>query len=145
MVEDQTHIDTTTPNINSKFFHNKLSVGMYQITIAAQRVLDPRTLLGFLGPIGLFFAASSLFQVSKTKIKANLLFLVVAMILVLFTKFTFSILVLMAAWQMLALQGISFLKNSTLQKISLVLLVLTFWYFSIDWKMPQICNEIFFN
>lgn len=145
MVEEQTNIDTKTPNFNSKFFHNKISVGVYQLTLAAQKTIDPRTLLAFLGPVGLILIIFSMSQIFKTAVKVNLLIIIFASGIIIFTKSSVFILVLMAAWQLLALQGVTLLKNSNWQKITFVLLILTFWYFSIDWKMPQICNDIKFN
>lgn len=112
-------------------------------------IFNPVLIISTIGPLGMFLIFNIFLNIKK--IKNNLFYIHLAyvftssVLLVLinpkigFYNFAFS-LYTFTFW------SIKFVSKKTLLIIIfLILIVISFWYYSLDWQMKLICNEIFFN
>ena len=148
-VESQVLEDRNLQRPISRFFHNKISTGIFEVAKFYAATIDTRFLISFLGPIGLLSVIIAVVKVvksSKTRDKLWLSPFLISLILISSANPKSSFYLIAIAWYLLSTQGISFFTKSNILKIIFTLLVpVTFWYFSFDWQMNSICNEIFFN
>lgn len=149
-VEEQRSLDLNINDASSRFFHNKASVGFFEFTKSYASVFNARHLLELLGPLGLvliFLAIHNIFKKKKIVGFVHLTFILVCALLtilpinpkasfLLFALFLYSLLF----WSI-----DFFIKNKKLTLFIIILIPITFWYFSFNWQMATVCNEIFFN
>ena len=147
--ESQTLDDGNLPKNISRFFHNKISVGTSEILKSYANTINIRFLISFLGPLGIFIILAAIGQTIRSRRFYDKLWLVpflLSFVLILPVDPKVSFYIVAISWYLLAFKGGGSLPESKRLKILLLLLlVMTFWYFSFDWKMPLVCKEIFFN
>jgi hypothetical protein len=148
-VESQRLIDNRPNSFSSKFFHNKITTGIFENSKNYISIFNPVLIISIVGPLGVFLLFNIFLNIKKI---TNVLFyihlayvFISSVLLVLtspkigFYNFAFS-LYTFTFW------SIKFVSKKTLLIIIfLMLLVISFWYYSLDWQMKPICNEIFFN
>lgn len=149
-VEEQRGLDNGSNQQFSKFFHNKVSAAVYEISKSYSQTIDPRFLLEILGPVGLVLAlisASKVIKKPKSIYTLSLLSVLTASLLFILPidpKKTFYIVAF--TWFGFSLISATSLSKSKLSILLFVVLLLaSFWYFALSWQMPRVCNEIFFN
>jgi hypothetical protein len=150
-VEEQVGIDKDIPRNASRFFHNKVSEGFFEISKTYFNVFDSRLLLEILGPLGLVLLVIGLLEVRNKKnnklyLSHLMILLIIPFILMLKINTKTSFNILFASLYSFSFWGLGFFSKSILKKIIFIILVaITFFYFSFNWQMSQLCNEIFFN
>ncbi|OGD93651.1 hypothetical protein A2697_01540 [Candidatus Curtissbacteria bacterium RIFCSPHIGHO2_01_FULL_41_44] len=149
-VEEQVSLDSSLNRSVSRFFHNKLTIGIFEITKSYMQTFEPRFSLETLGPLGLILILTALFKVVKAPnivgITHLLIVLIVSVFAILPVKPQTSFYILAVTRFSVAFWGLDyFLRTKPLAILFFGLGFLTLWYFSISWQMPTICNEIFFN
>lgn len=134
----------------SRFFHNKLSVGTYEVLSSFAATFNPNFLLSLFGPVGIVIAILNLQTLTNSKRKlqiATFAAIVASSILVMFIlnpKTSFYLLAI--SWYLFILLGsLAFVKNKLLLAILIFLAIFTFWYFIFSWQLTAFCNEIFFG
>ncbi|MEX2028032.1 MAG: hypothetical protein WD988_00850 [Candidatus Curtissbacteria bacterium] len=150
-VESQSSIDTTTERQIIRFFHNKAVTAPYEVSKSFARTLDTRFLLDVLGPAGILFLISGLFEIFRYKRKIGFIHLLTAVAILLFSitailtpKSFFTLIAL--SYYSLCLWGVAPLsKDKRIGFVSIVLIFYSLWYFAINWQMSKICNDIFFH
>lgn len=149
-VETQTNFDPPDQKLISKFFHNKAIAFPFEFTKSFFKILEPQFLLDILGPAGIILILFAIIETFKNKNKFGFghLFIVIAAFLISLTsippKKDFLMIVLSS--YSFSLWGIKPLSLNRLNSFLFVMLIfLTIWFFIINWQMPKICNEIFFN
>lgn len=134
----------------SRFFHNKVSVGTYEVLNSFVDTFSPNFFLELFGPIGVVIAFSTLQTSVINKRKLELLSLAIiiifsALALFIFNPKTAFYLLAISWYAFILLSAFSFLRNKLLLLILIFLALFTFWYFTFSWQLPAICHEIFFN
>lgn len=150
IVESQRLSDTNQSSLTSRIIHNKLTVAPSQLMLSLSSTLTPKFLIDLVGPLVLISALIAIYLIIKTQNKGGLAFLVtLACFQVATTLFINSkpaILILCALWFFLAFWSLDFyVKKTWMVTIFIFLWLYSFWFLFINWQMPQICNEIFFN
>lgn len=148
-VESQRNIDQKSSNLISKIFHNKVSTGLFEETKNYLSLFNPNLIISLVGPIGLISLILAIIRGLNKRnraIFASLAYVFLSAFLA--TKldpkqgilnFAFS-LYLFCFWAISA-----FSASFKMMAVFIFLAIFSFWYFSFDWQMPLICNEIFFN
>src|SRR3990167_727894 len=132
-VESQVALDFSLNRNISRFFHNKVTVGVFELTKSLISTFDTRFLLEILGPLGLALVIFGLI-------------LLVAIFAIFSKNPKVSFYVLAFSWYSFAIRGLDyFWLNAKSLMILITLFFLTFWYFTFSWQMPTICKEIFFR
>lgn len=148
-VESQILEDRSLKRPVSRFFHNKISTGIFEIAKSYSATIDVRFLIAFLGPLGLLLviiAVAKVVKSPKTRDKLWLLPFLISLILTSSANPKNSFYLTAISWYFLSFQGVSFFTKSNILKIIFILLIpATLLYFSFNWQMSSICNEIFFN
>ncbi len=134
----------------SRFFHNKVSVGTYEVLNSFVDTFSPNFFLELFGPIGVVIAFSTLQTSVIKKRKLELLSLAIIIIfstlaLFIFNPKTAFYLLAISWYALILLSSFSFLRNKLLFFIFIFLAFFTFWYFTFSWQLSAICHEIFFN
>lgn len=146
-VESQTNLDDQ--RTIAKIFHNKVIVAPIEISKSFAQVIDPKVLLDLLGPAGLVFFMLALAQIAKTKNKLGFVHLTVVLIAAFLSLTAIApktaFFALSLSFYSFSLWGTRFKVSKHLSLILLGLIFLNLWYFAINWQMPSICDEIFFN
>lgn len=143
-------MDKNKSALASKFFHNKLTATINQLSLSYVSTASPRFLLEILGPLGL---ALSLISFSKIIKKPKSIYtlglgaVVIASLLLILPidpRKTFYLAAI--ANYCFSIMSASYFAKTKLRAFTfLVLLLASFWYFALSWQMTAICNEIFFN
>jgi len=149
-VEEQRNLDVGTDIYLSKFFHNKISSGFYQIARSYVYTFNPRYILEIIGPLGLTLALISFSKIIKnpksvyTLVCAAVVLSSLLLILPIDPKKTFYINAI--CWFIFSICSAHTFSGSKRKLILFcILLVISFWYFAFSWQEKAICNEIFFN
>ena len=149
-VESQTNTDLGLNRNISRFFHNKVSTGLFELTKSYASIYQPRFLLEVLGPLGLIlvlFGLLNIFRKKKALGFTHLTFILFTSLITIFRpgpKISFYILA--SSWYSFSFWGIShFTKSLLLRTLFIFLAFLTLWYFIFSWQMSRVCNQIFFN
>lgn len=150
-VESQISLDPPSQKAISKIFHNKIVTFPFEVLKSFAKTIDPGFLLGILGPAGfllLILAPFEIFRGKKRKLGTIHLTLVLAALIFSLGPISPKI----AFWVIsLSLYTFSFwgisaaVKNKYVSFLFVVLIFYSLWYFAINWQMPTLCNEIFFN
>lgn len=149
-VEEQVSNDKNIPRNVSRVFHNKISEGLYEMSKSYAKIFNPRLLLSILGPLGFFILIASILKIKNTKNRYYFAHLLISTTLPLLSlaqlNGKFSLYILAASFYSFCIWGIDFFTKSKIKQALFILLaLLSFFYFSYNWQMPEICNEIFFN
>jgi len=148
-VEEQVGIDKGINRQFSRFFHNKLSSGFFEVAKTFAKPFEPKALIGIFGPLGIVLTLYALMGITKKAPLIRFHFALVTIVIFLSTfvsnsKMAFYIVAL--SLYTFSLWGINpFVKKRIAQVLFLSLFILSLWYFSFNWQMTGICNEIFFN
>ncbi|OGD83118.1 hypothetical protein A2165_01920 [Candidatus Curtissbacteria bacterium RBG_13_40_7] len=149
-VEEQTGIDVAVDRNISRFFHNKISAGIFELTKSFASIYKSRLLVEILGPVGLILTIFGLYDILKKKKIVGLIHIIVILtssstaIFIPNSKTSFYILAF--SLYSFSFWGHSwFAKPLILRAFFILLAVLTFWYFLFNWQMPNICDEIYFK
>ena len=134
----------------SRFFHNKVTSGIFELTKSFTSTFNLRFLLELLGPLGLILTVSMIIRIIKkreiTAIGHFGIILVASMVAIVPVnpKTAFSLFAL--AWYSFAARGIAYFSQGVKFWIIFIALSLfSFRYFIYSWQMLTICNDIFFN
>lgn len=149
-VEEAVNTDLNQNRDISRFFHNKASTGLFEITKSYTKVLDTKLLLEILGPIGivlLILAIKNTFKNANKIVQIHFALLLITPLFVMVYKNPktafYSLAFILYSF---SLWGLNLKKTNRLCSLLFVLAtVATFWYFAFSWQLPTICNEIFFN
>ena len=149
-VESQVALDFSLNRNISRFFHNKVTVGVFELTKSLISTFDTRFLLEILGPLGLTLVILVLVRIVREKKITEIahfgLILVVAIFAIFSKNPKVSFYVLAFSWYSFAVRGVNyFWLNARSLMILIILFYLSFWYFIFSWQMPSICKEIFFR
>jgi len=148
-VESQVLLDSALERNISRFFHNKVTVGVFEVTKSFVFTFNPRFLLGILGPAGLVLITLNFYKLfNKRNIINTSLFglvLAVSFFNIIFTSPKFFFYLAAISWYLFALTAINYLTSLKSKVILIVLIFLTFWYFIFSWEMNAICQRIFFR
>ena len=149
-VETNVNTDLGVDRNISRLFHNKVTVGIFELSKSFASTFQPRFLGEFLGPVGLILVVTAFLEVFKKRkylAKFHFILILIASFIAIFTlssKASFFLLVI--SWYSFSIWGIDLFLKTKLAKIVFILLVImSFWYFIFGWQMNSICNEIFFN
>ncbi|MBI2599054.1 hypothetical protein HYW40_02455 [Candidatus Curtissbacteria bacterium] len=146
-VESQRDLDSQ--RLVARIFHNKVIVAPIEISKSFAKVIDPQVLLDLLGPAGLVFLILALAQITKTRNRFGFTHLTVVLIAVFFSLTVVSpqtsFFAVALSLYSFSLWGIKFKVSKYLSLLLIVLIFLNLWYFAINWQMPALCDEIFFN
>gem|GEM_PF-6297292 len=114
------------------------------------KTIDPRFLQDVLGPAGFLLLILSSVEIFKGRRKLGFIHLSIILSILAFSqtavspKITFWLISL--SLFSLSLWGIGMVaKNKYTSFFFLILIFYSLWYFAINWQMPTLCNEIFFN
>lgn len=134
----------------SRFFHNKLSVGTYEILASFAATVNPNFLLQLIGPVGVVIAVFNLQILVHTRRKLQLTSLLIIAISAILAMFIInpktSLYILAISWYAFILSSsLTFVRNKLLFVTFIFLVIFTFWYFTFTWQLTAFCNEIFFN
>ena len=149
-VEEQTSIDVGINRNISRFFHNKISTGFYELTKSYVKIFNPRLLFEILGPIGSVLVILGVANIFKDKVILRLghFFIVISALLfaILWLNPRVSFYLTAASLFSFTFWGISQVTKTKITGILFIFLVfITFWYFIFSWQMLTVCNQIFFN
>lgn len=149
-VETDVNTDLGVDRNISRFFHNKVTGGIFEFSKSLAMTFQPRLLVEFLGPLGLILVVTAFLEVFKKRqhlVKFHFILILIASFIAIFTlspKASFFVLAI--SWYSFSLWGIElFIKSRLTKTVFIILAVLSFWYFIFGWQMNTICNEIFFN
>ena len=149
-VESQTSLDPPGQKAISRIFHNKLVATPYEVSKSLAQTVDPKFLLDVLGPAGLSFLILSLVEIFKAQRLLGYIHLGTVIAILVFSQTSVSPKI--AFWLIsLSFYSLSFWGVKTVAKnkyagfFLMVLIFYSLWYFAINWQMPGVCNEIFFN
>lgn len=148
-VESDTNLDHGTNKFLTRFFHNKISTGSYEISKSFAASLNSSYLLQILGPLGTILASIALYQVVTRKIKLGLLHVGVILLASFFSIVTsnakIAFYIQSVSLLTFSLWGTSFFSKSKFRIIMfLFVLVMTFVFFLWTWQMNVICNNMLF-
>jgi len=149
-VESQVAQDFLLNRNISRFFHNKVTVGVFELTKSFVSTFDTRFLLEILGPLGLtlvILVFARIIRKKKTSEITHFGLILMAALLSIFSKNPkVSFYVLAFSWYSFAVRGLDYFWSSAKSLMILIILFfLTFWYFTFSWQMPTICKQIFFR
>ena len=149
-VESQTALDTQINRSIARFFHNKVSVGLFEFTKSYVSVFSPRFFLEILGPVGLILFILGITNIFRKKVLLGFMHLLIVMliplIVILWSNPRISFYILAISLFSLTFWGISqAAKTKSTRVLFLFLFFITFWYLLFSWQMPRVCNQIFFN
>ncbi len=113
-------------------------------------MIDPSFLLEVLGPAGFLLLILSPVEIFRSKRKLGFIHLIAVLgVLVLSLR---PVSPKIAFWAIslslytFSLWGIgAVVKNKYISFLFIILIFYSLWYFAINWQMPALCNEIFFN
>lgn len=149
-VETDVNTDLGVDRNISRFFHNKVTGGIFGLSESLALTFQPRLLVEFLGPLSLILVVIAFLEVFKKRqylVKFHFAIVLTASFIAISTlnsKISFFLLAM--SWYSFSLWGLVFFMKTKLVKIAFIFLaVLSFWYFIFGWQMNTICNEIFFN
>lgn len=148
-IESQRLTDDKPNDLTSKFFHNKISTGIFENSKNLITVSSPVLLISILSPIGIFL--SIFIFANLKKIKSPLFYLHIAYILISSILLTLTSPKIAMYNFALSLYTFTFwsvkLTSGRIKPviIFIILIIISFWYYSLDWQIKSICNEIFFN
>ncbi|MDO8487453.1 MAG: hypothetical protein Q7S45_04115 [Candidatus Curtissbacteria bacterium] len=149
-VESQTGLDPSGQKVISKIFHNKIVTFPFEASKSFAKTIDPGFLLEVLGPAGFLLLILSPVEIFRRKRKLGFIHLTVVLAVLIFSLRPISPKI--AFWAVsisfytLSLWGIgAVVKNKYISFFFIVLIFYSLWYFAINWQMPALCNEIFFN
>ncbi len=142
--------DPGLPKSISRFFHNKITEGAYEIGKDLAGLFEPRLLLEILGPLGFLMLILALLETVKTKKTLSLInlgaILTVAVLMVLNLNQKIIFYLFAASLMLFSFWGIGRLQKI---KYSLILILFltaaTFCYYSFSWQLSSFCSQIFFN
>lgn len=148
-VESQRQVDNEPGSVKSKFFHNKLATGIFENSKNLVAVFNPALIISILSPAGIFMGILTVVNFHKIKnpyLNLHVVYILISSVLLTLINpkigiynFMFS-LCLFTFW---SAKIISKLKPLVI--FFLILIITSFWYYSLDWQMKPICNSIFFN
>lgn len=149
-VESQRNLDVGIPIPVSKLLHNKVTEALTQVSSRYLNTFKPKFLLEILGPLGLFCALLSAALTIRTRKKSQIFSLlgifISSVAAIVLTQPKISLLLIFASWAVFASLSINFvIRSKMLLVLFFLLFVYTYFFYSINWQMPVICNEIFFN
>lgn len=149
-VESQRSLDEDSKNSTPRFFHNKLTAGIFEYTKTYFSAFNPRFLLELLGPVGIvavFFGVKNVVERRRTfGIFHLILILIASFIATLAISPKTAFFLIAFSWYSFTFQGIAnFLTRKTYLAMFILLVPITLWYFFVSWQMPAICHDIFFN
>ncbi|OGD88718.1 hypothetical protein A3I53_03895 [Candidatus Curtissbacteria bacterium RIFCSPLOWO2_02_FULL_40_13b] len=149
-VESQTATDTGINRTVARFFHNKVSVGIYESSKTYLSTFSPKLLFETLGPVGVVLLIFGIYEISQKKSFLGVIHflgvLTIPLFAIIFSFPKLEFYVLTLSRYSFSLWGINKAAKSTLHvSILLALVYLTFWYFIFNWQMKSVCNNIFFN
>lgn len=148
-VESQVGLDNTERFI-SRFFHNKITTGVFEISKSYTLNFDTRFLIEVLGPLGLVLVLLAIYHIFKVKNSLGfihfsfVLLIPITKILPINSALSYYIFAVnLYGFSLWGLDG-NILKKQTLLLV-IILIPITLWYFAFSWQMPTICHEIAFN
>jgi len=149
-VESQVALDPSLNRNISRFFHNKVTIGVFELTKSFVSTFDTRFLSEILGPLGLTLVILVFARIIRKKRISEIAhfgLILMAAIFAIFGKDSkVSFYVLAFSWYSFAVRGLDyFWVNVRSLMILIILFFLTFWYFTFSWQMPTICKQIFFR
>ena len=149
-VEKSVLVDEGVNRNTSRLFHNKISVGTYEILSSFITTFNPSLLLQIIGPVGIIiaiFSLQTLFYQKRFLLSVSLSMIFVSAVLTVFILTPkISLYLLSVSWYVYILLSTPFfLRNKLLFFILIFLSIQTFWYFTFNWQMNGFCNEIFFK
>src|SRR3989344_3680785 len=138
-VESQVALDFSLNRNISRFFHNKVTVGVFELTKSLISTFDTRFLLEILGPLGLALVILILIRIVKKKRIAEIVHSGLILIVAIFAIFSndpkVSFYVLAFSWYSFAIRGLNyFWSNAKSLMILTILFFMTFWYFTFSWQ-----------
>ena len=114
-VESQVLVDADLLRPISRFFHNKVTVGIFESTKSFASTFNPKFLLEVLGPVGLFLIILGFLNLVKKReiVNAALFSLVLAVSLfnIIFNNPKILFYSAALSWYLFALAAINYLKN----------------------------------
>lgn len=148
-IESQRLTDDKSNDLTSKFFHNKISTGIFEKSKNLITVFNPVLIISILSPIGVFLFINIFANLKK--IKSPLIYLHIAYIFI--SSILLTLINPKIAMYNFALSLYTFtfwsvkLASGRIKPIIIfiILIIISFWYYSIDWQMKPVCNKIFFN
>lgn len=149
-VEQERQYDASANSSTARLFHNKVSSSSHQILLSLFSTLEPRYLLSLVGPLGvagvMFVLYYGISHNRKVTFIALTLFLVAHGLSVLYLNPKTAMLVLSFLWFSALASGSKGLSKTPRLVVTFALLWLyTLWFFTVNWQLGEICNEIFFN
>lgn len=149
-VEEGVNTDRELNRQVSRFFHNKATAGIYELTKSYAGNFTPAALLEILGPIGLASLALAIIYSFKFRALPQTLhfsgLFVVAFLRLYYSNSKIAYYLFAVILYSFCLWGLNLVKTNRMQiALFLIVTVLTFWYFSFSWQQKGVCNEIFFN
>lgn len=147
--EEGVNIDNFKNKNISRIFHNKLTVGIFELSKSYSALFNPIFLIESLSPLGFVLLLISLSKLKREKSKfyklhAATVFTVPALSLIFKPPFGFYMPFL--SFSTFSFWSINYFKKD--QKLILLFFLIaavSIWYFFLTWRMPAICNEIHFN
>lgn len=149
-VEEQVNIDSALNRNLSRLFHNKLTVGFMVILERLASEFEPRYLLEVLSPAGfvlLILATSRLISKRETLVTAHFASVLLTSLLPI-SQFQPKIGFLFESFtrMLFCLWGLKYFSQRWyFAMVFILLVVVSFWYYSFSWQLKTFCNEIFFN
>lgn len=148
-VESQRLIDTQSDAITPRIYHNKITTGIFENAKNFLAIFNLNLLIAILGPAGLFATIYLLANIKKGK--NPLIWLHVVYIFL--SSLALTIFDPKVGFYNFALSLYTFsfwlvflpVKKTYVKIFLLILIIISFWYYSLDWQMKTICNEIFFS
>lgn len=148
-IESQRLTDDKPNDLTSKFFHNKITTGIFENSKNLSTVFNPVLLISILSPIGIFLF---IFIFANFK-KFNRLLFYLHIAYILTSSVLLTLINPKIAMYNFALSLYTFtfwsakLTSGRITPIIIftILIIVSILYYSLDWQMKSICNEVFFN
>lgn len=148
-IESQRLIDDKPNNVLSKFFHNKITTGIFENSKNLTEVFNPVLLISILSPIGVFLSVNIFTNFNRIKSRLfylHVVYIFISSVLLTLINPKIAMYNFMLSFYTFTLWSVKLTSKSIKPVIFfLILLIISFWYYSLDWQMKSICNEIFFN
>lgn len=148
-VETNSGLDINHDKITTRLFHNKLSAGTFELAKSYLATFDSRLILAILGPLGVVLVLRSLAALTKPSFPVVIHLLTIPLTSALaLTALSprLSFFLLASVWYSFSFWGLAYFTKTSLRfGLFVILVIATIWYFSFNWQMPAICNEIFFK
>lgn len=148
-IESQRLTDDKPNSFSSKFFHNKLTTGIFENSKNYISIFNPVLIISIIGPLGFFLLLTILINFKKITnnfFYIHLAFVCISSVLLVLISPKIGFYNFAVSLYTFTFWSLKFISNrNILLLIAIILALISFWYYSLDWQMKLICNEIFFN